>query len=514
MRYPPLYLISLWLMPFSASFALSITESPIRHVTLYPTSAKIERSIPVKAGQQIVTLEGLTANFDINQLQYQTSNIDVNAVSHTDSALDKPAGQESKQLIMKIDEIKLKISEQNAIIQAAELQNKFLGNITKGSSNKVRRQAYDAFVAIDQAKLEKTRLEQALAESEQDLNSIGDHQFNQRSLKFYVNAPKNGEIKMSYMVSYARWQPIYKAELNTQTKQLKLTRMAMIAQKTGEDWNNVQLSLSTASPQNTLAEINPTPWWVNYNEPRTNNRPPAPMIEAPPLNYEVMAEKKSQNANRAAPQFPQFQADTLNFSTEYKANTQASISSSRQQIYLPLSAEEYPAKLSIWVIPRQSNDAILNAEINTLDSNWPSGQVKLYRDGDYIGQRQWINSAEHTAQMNFGRDDQIQVKVTDLVDRKNSIKSSNQSETKQKQQYSVENRHNYPIQIKLFDAEPQSQNSKLTAKTTYSVTPTQREWQGQPYINQWDAQLAPKQKIELNLEREFRYPNSGNTSGF
>jgi hypothetical protein len=33
------------------------------------------------------------------------------------------------------------------------------------------------------------------------------------------------------MVPYARWQPIYKAELDTQTKQIKLTRMAMIAQK-------------------------------------------------------------------------------------------------------------------------------------------------------------------------------------------------------------------------------------------------------------------------------------------
>jgi hypothetical protein len=35
------------------------------------------------------------------------------------------------------------------------------------------------------------------------------------------------------MVPYARWQPIYKAELNTQTKQIKLTRMAMIAQNWG-----------------------------------------------------------------------------------------------------------------------------------------------------------------------------------------------------------------------------------------------------------------------------------------
>lgn len=42
------------------------------------------------------------------------------------------------------------------------------------------------------------------------------------------------------MVLYARWQPMYKAELNSQTKQVKLTHMAMIAQKTGEDWNNVK----------------------------------------------------------------------------------------------------------------------------------------------------------------------------------------------------------------------------------------------------------------------------------
>lgn len=494
--------------------ALGLADTPIKHVTLYPTSAKIERSISVKAGQQIVILEGLTANFDINQLQYQTSHIDVNAVSHTDSALNKPAGNESQQLILKVDQTKIKISEQNAIIQAAELQNKFLGNITKGSSNKVRKQAYDAFVAIDQAKLEKTRLEQYLAELDQDLNSIGDHQFNQRTLKFYVNAQQSGEIKISYMVPYARWQPIYKAELNTQTKQLKLTRMAMIAQKTGEDWNNVQLSLSTSTPQNNLQDLNPMPWWVNYYEPRTNNRMRAPVMHASPLDYEAVAEKKSHNVTRIAPpQFPQFQANSLNFSTEFKADTQASISSSRQQIYLPLSAEEYPAKLSVWVIPRQSNSAILNAEINTLDSNWPSGLVKLYRDGDYIGQSQWSNSAENSVQMNFGYDEQIQVKVTDLIDKKNPVRTT-QSETRQKQLYTVQNRHNYPIEIKLFDAEPQSQNSKLTAKTSYSLAPSKNEWNGQPHINQWEFQLAPKQKFELNLEREFRYPNQGNTSGF
>jgi hypothetical protein len=62
--------------------------------------------------------------------------------------------------------------------------------------------------------------------------------------------------------------------------------------------------------------------------------------------------------------------------------------------------------------------------------------------------------------MSFGTDDQIQVKVTDLTDKKNPVKGT-QSETIRKQQYSVQNLHSYPIQVTIFEAEPQSQNGKL-----------------------------------------------------
>jgi len=112
--------LSILCIPSTYSFALNLSNSPIQQVTLYPTLAKIERTIPVQAGEQLVTLNGLAANFNIDQLQYQSSNIEVNAVSHTDSALDKPAGNESSQLRNNIEDIKKKISEQNSIIQAAE----------------------------------------------------------------------------------------------------------------------------------------------------------------------------------------------------------------------------------------------------------------------------------------------------------------------------------------------------------------------------------------------------------
>lgn len=96
---------------------------------------KLNAALKWNPGEQPVSLQGLAANFDINQLQYQTSGIDVNAVSHTDSA-DKPAGNESARLKTEIEQVRDQISAQNAIIQSAELQNKFLTNITKGSARK------------------------------------------------------------------------------------------------------------------------------------------------------------------------------------------------------------------------------------------------------------------------------------------------------------------------------------------------------------------------------------------
>lgn len=491
-------------------YALSLNDAPIQQVTLYPNSAKIERSIPVKAGESLVTLEGLPANFDISQLQYQTVNIDVNAVSHQDSALNKPSGQASRLLRNELEQLKKQISAQQAIIQAAELQNKFLMNLNTGSGKNVREQAYDAFISIDAATQRKSDLEQRYQELQKDLNAIGDHQFDQRSLKFYVQASQKGEIKLSYMIPHARWQAVYKAELNSTRQQITLTRMAMLSQKTGEDWNQVKLILSTTQPQRQVQQISPNPWSVNYYEPQsTGGSQPRLYAEASSPAQEM----KEIRQDNAAPQFPQFEENELSYSAEFRADTKTSLASSQQQIYLPLKTEQFPVTLSTWAIPRQSTQATINAEFSSLGSNWPTGMVKLYRDGDYIGQRAWNNSQDEKMNINFGVDEQVQVKVIDLIDKKNVI-SRAQAATDQKQQYVIQNLHNMPVQVRLFDAVPQSQNSKLTTQSSYSINPAANTWQGQPNINQWNIALAPQQQFELQIEHQFKYPSKGSTSGF
>ena len=98
------------------SWALGLKDSPIQHVTVYPNGALVERSIPVRAGERLIELVGLPANFDVSAIKVQGQNVDVTAVTSVDSALDKPAGRESTALKNEIKQLEADIAKVNARI--------------------------------------------------------------------------------------------------------------------------------------------------------------------------------------------------------------------------------------------------------------------------------------------------------------------------------------------------------------------------------------------------------------
>ena len=80
-------------------------------------------------------------------------------------------------------------------------------------------------------------------------------------------APGEFELEVSYLVRRASWTPLYDLQVNTSEKQLDLTYLAEVKQNTGEDWQNVPLTLSTAKPG--LGTLPPKlkPWYIDVNAP-------------------------------------------------------------------------------------------------------------------------------------------------------------------------------------------------------------------------------------------------------
>jgi hypothetical protein len=73
-----------------------------------------------------------------------------------------------------------------------------------------------------------------------------------KTLKINLAAPAPGEtIELSYQIIGARWIPTYELRVEQDGSSAELTMNALVAQATGENWNDVQLSLSTADLERT-----------------------------------------------------------------------------------------------------------------------------------------------------------------------------------------------------------------------------------------------------------------------
>jgi uncharacterized protein (TIGR02231 family) len=90
------------------------------------------------------------------------------------------------------------------------------------------------------------------------------------------------ELELSYIVMGASWQPQYDVRVQMadgkDTGEVELTYVGVVQQSTGERWENVGLSLSTARPS--LAAVLPEldPWYLNVYTPPV----PAPLRAASP----------------------------------------------------------------------------------------------------------------------------------------------------------------------------------------------------------------------------------------
>lgn len=86
------------------------------------------------------------------------------------------------------------------------------------------------------------------------------------------------EIELTYAVHPARWQPLY--DLRLQEADLEVSYLAEVSQGTGEDWEGVELTLSTARPALALVIPELDPWYV---------APPQPPMHAPKMAAAPMA---------------------------------------------------------------------------------------------------------------------------------------------------------------------------------------------------------------------------------
>lgn len=83
-----------------------------------------------------------------------------------------------------------------------------------------------------------------------------------------ANAPVSATLTLKYMVQSAGWSPTYDIRVADITKPMELTYKAQVYQSTGEDWDKVQLALSSGEPNRDAIMPTLYPWRLDFGIPR------------------------------------------------------------------------------------------------------------------------------------------------------------------------------------------------------------------------------------------------------
>lgn len=127
---------------------------------------------------------------------------------------------------------------------------------------------------------ERRTLTRKLEKLQQELDKHGAARIRRRyQVTVEVEAVQPGDLKLevAYTVRHAGWQPLYDLRLldpDVTSPVLEVSYLGQVWQETGEDWKDVDLTLSTARPAVTAQVPKLEPWYLGFYAP-----PPAPMAE-------------------------------------------------------------------------------------------------------------------------------------------------------------------------------------------------------------------------------------------
>ena len=264
--------------------------SKIEDVTLYGSSAIVHRAAQAQ-GSGTYVLQGLPAALDRDNVRVRCTGGDVLSVEVRDR-LQKATPNERLQglrdqlltlgrgLQAAADDVKVLEAMQKHLASLANVEaHDFHGDVGAGKSGGASGWN-ESFAFLQQKMAENTKAlreagwrqddaRRAYQEVEAEIGRLSSGgAVSVRDVVVDVEARGDARIDVEYMVSGTGWQPYYDLRTAADLTHVELGYRARIWQRTGEDWKDVAIALSTAQPQRGAQGPEPVPQWISILEDR------------------------------------------------------------------------------------------------------------------------------------------------------------------------------------------------------------------------------------------------------
>jgi uncharacterized protein (TIGR02231 family) len=509
-------------------------------VTVYPDGASVTRVIALElpAGDSTLVAKDFPLTLDPSSLRVEGeagARLTIGAIDTRPPRAAPPANL--PELDKRIEALKDERANLQGAISAAIARRKFAERFAEASPAgigdkgearpiadwrlafaAVAEEVAAADTAIRDAERKQRDIDREVARLESDRAAKPPAKLEVR-IDLASTAPTKATLRVTYAVRNARWAPIYDARLDTGSRErkpaLELVRRAEITQKTGEDWTNVALAVSTVRTARggSAPELNSL--IVGYPQPPRQFGAVSDGVADMPARARKMqipmpAAASPEQLDKVAEE-QQAVADVGGFQVTFKIPGRVSLGANEGAKSLRVSAAAIAPDLAVRSVPVRDTTAFLEASFKQgEDAPLLPGRISIYRDGVFVGRGQMAAaSKDETIRLGFGADDKV--KVERSVVKRNEGSAGLILTTSKTDERSfktvVRNGHDFPIRIAIEDQLPVSENEDIQVEMLPSTTPpTATNLRDKRGVLEWAFEAKPGEARDIAFAWRVRWP--------
>ena len=504
-------------------------DSKITEVMVYLNGASVHRTatINVGAGRTKLKFSGLSVGLDANSIQAAvTGNAKIISISKENDFLNNKR-QNKRIVVLKdsLESIQMQLEKLQSDKGVYEQEKKLLtdnsSRIGEGGGVKIAeliaatsfyrtkiKELNDKLFTMNQ---EERRLSTLIAQYNAQLTELNaKDKVPTSNILLIVDAPTSSQAKIDliYLVGVAAWVPKYDIRTSGADSPIHFEYRAEIFNGTGEDWEKVKLTLSTADPSRKMEKPSLEAWGLDfsYNKRGKVRQTTASGGEGRLNNMQMRVDLNGSVVNRqVAVEYSEIEVSEV--SAEFSIKEITSIPSDGLPYIVDVNEYDLPASYNYYCVPKIDKDVFLIGKVTGWESlNLIEGDANVYIDDTYVGKSS-VNTETSSDTLEFflGRDRKVvvsRVKKQDYGEEK--FIGSNRKESFM-YAIDVRNTNSTPIDIELIDQVPIAQESEIEVNVKEISGAAKDDLSGKLT---WKLTIKPAETKKISISFSVKYPRN------
>jgi uncharacterized protein (TIGR02231 family) len=521
-------------------------KTEVISATVYKGQAQVRRSgsVALKQGEVRILCDDLPHNFDTASLQVEgAGSADAGIIGTNIIRLktDPAETERNKELIGKLKILEARRDSLAIQINALNSRLKFVDELGRLPMQQTQAEEFPAdifrvddwkalmdFLQSERAgadvKIYKLngRKKQVEEDIEWILSELGAMQRaarrgNRVVIDCAVESAGELTLELAYIVRGSDWIPEYRLNFDPEESEVSLVYNARLSQNTGEDWSDIDVTLSTAMPHAGAAPPELQPHYLSRRIPRPRQPMDASKVEEDRLVGKAIVESPEGELHVRGGRADHVEAQvaTSEFAASFRVPAKVDLESGADPKRVRITGGKMPAEISLYAAPRLRNDVFVKGVVtNSLGAPILGGLSEVYVDTEapgggrastFVGRQRIETFAEgQQFPLHLGVDQNV--KVEHELEKREYVEKEGKKRKKIRYHYliTLESFKKDAVEVILQDRIPVSTMKEIKIENVdISLKPDERRDDG---IVTWKLEPAPGGKTEIRLAYTITFP--------